>query len=301
MGAALVLGSYGMFATDSFQFRTSLTKPGLSVGERCKRLWYALAWLVPLCVELLNPGNATLPYWPLAALLLLAVQYWAVGAKLVRWQLGDLCAPLIDRHARANRFGFKFGVFVGFDEGGDEEDTAQAAAVALTPPNEGEESDEDTADYESDEDYEVNSAEDANRFDRILGSRSGRRTSGGGGGGDYGGGGGGGAFSGAALPLDKSDGESDTDSEDLVADGSDDDADHCDGDDGDNLKQGLRRDEGKRAAEHYMWNDRANEDVLKEAEGADEDEGTILRSGESRKRKIVKAHPRFRRAAEKLD
>jgi hypothetical protein len=35
-------------------------------------------------------------------------------------KLGDLSVPLIDRHARTNRFGFKFGVFVGFEEENEE-------------------------------------------------------------------------------------------------------------------------------------------------------------------------------------
>ena len=40
----------------------------------------------------------------------------AVGAKMVRFQLSGAAPGLIDRHARTNRFGFRFGVFVGFDE-----------------------------------------------------------------------------------------------------------------------------------------------------------------------------------------
>lgn len=36
-------------------------------------------------------------------------------------KLGDLSVPLIDRHARTNRFGFKFGVFVGFEEENEED------------------------------------------------------------------------------------------------------------------------------------------------------------------------------------
>lgn len=62
-----MLGAYGMFATDSFQLRTSLTQPGLTPRQRTVRLWYCLAWGAPLAVELLNPGRV----WPVAALMLL--------------------------------------------------------------------------------------------------------------------------------------------------------------------------------------------------------------------------------------
>ena len=67
MGGALSLGAYGMFATDAFQVRTSLTKRGLTPKQRVVRLWYLLAWTAPLAVELLNPGRL----WPVAALMLL--------------------------------------------------------------------------------------------------------------------------------------------------------------------------------------------------------------------------------------
>jgi len=67
---APVVHRYGLFATDAFQLRSSLNKPGLSGGARLKRLWYCLAWVAPLSVELLNPGRP----WPLVALLLLAMQ-----------------------------------------------------------------------------------------------------------------------------------------------------------------------------------------------------------------------------------
>jgi len=44
---------------------------------------------------------------------------------LVRFQLSSLAPTLIDAHARTNRFGFRFGVFWGFDD----DDLRGSAAV----------------------------------------------------------------------------------------------------------------------------------------------------------------------------
>jgi len=71
MGTALLLGAYGMFVSDSFQLRTSFTKPGLTKRQRLVRLWYGLTWAAPLAVELLNPGRL----WPVAALMLLRCEF----------------------------------------------------------------------------------------------------------------------------------------------------------------------------------------------------------------------------------
>lgn len=57
-----------------------------------------------------------------------SLQYLAIGASLVRFQLGSIAPTLIDRHARTNRFGFRFGVFVGFDDGDDSSTSSQAAS-----------------------------------------------------------------------------------------------------------------------------------------------------------------------------